>query len=94
MLPSDSAQKVINQGMALGANFVDVFVEEHQTSTIQLLSSDVNEINAGVDFGIGVRLIYGIATVSQATFQRLRAFEGVSGRPLSISLSLNESPAH
>ena len=58
MLPSDSAQKVINQGMALGANFVDVFVEEHQTSTIQLLSSDVNEINAGVDFGIGVRLIY------------------------------------
>ena len=58
MLASAIAQKVIDQGLSLGANFVDIFVEEHQTSTIQLLSSDVNEINAGVDFGIGVRLIY------------------------------------
>lgn len=58
MLSSEIAQKVIDQGMALGADFVDVFVEKNQASTIQLLSSQVHEINAGVDFGIGVRLIY------------------------------------
>lgn len=58
MLSSDLAQKVIDQGMALGANFVDIFVEENQASTIQMLSSEVHEINAGVDFGIGVRLVY------------------------------------
>lgn len=58
MLSNDIAQKVIDQGMSLGADFVDVFVEENQASTIQMLSSQVHEINAGVDFGIGVRLIY------------------------------------
>ena len=58
MLSVEHAQKVIDAALSLGADFADLFVEENQLSTIQFLSSKVNEIKSGIDFGIGIRLIY------------------------------------
>ena len=59
MLDKNTAQDVLFEAISLGADFCDIFVERHQSKNIQVLSSKVHEIKSGIDFGIGVRLIYG-----------------------------------
>ncbi|MEC8623605.1 MAG: TldD/PmbA family protein [Bdellovibrionota bacterium] len=59
MLDKTTAQDVLFEAISLGADFCDIFVERHQSKNIQVLSSKVHEIKSGIDFGIGVRLIYG-----------------------------------
>ena len=59
MLDKNTAQDVLFEAISLGADFCDIFVERHKSKNIQVLSSKVHEIKSGIDFGIGVRLIYG-----------------------------------
>jgi TldD protein len=59
MLNQQVATKVIDQGLVLGADFVDLFVEKKHRQTINYKSQKVNEISDGIDFGIGIRVIYG-----------------------------------
>ncbi len=59
MLDKNTAQDVLFEALSLGADYCDIFVERHKSKNIQVLSSQVHEIKSGIDFGIGVRLIYG-----------------------------------
>ena len=59
MLPQQSAQKVIEAGLSLGADFVEIFVEKSHLTTLGLLNSELDEAKSLIDFGIGIRLIYG-----------------------------------
>ncbi len=59
MLNPQIANDVIAYGISLGADFAEVFVEKHNSTNISVLSSKVHEIKSGIDFGIGIRLIYG-----------------------------------
>ncbi|MGB0452127.1 MAG: TldD/PmbA family protein [Bacteriovoracaceae bacterium] len=63
MLNPEIANKVIDHALSNGASFCDIFVEKNHASTIQILSSEVNEIQSGIDFGIGIRLVYGTDVV-------------------------------
>jgi len=56
MLKSETAQAVIDHALFRGADFAELYVERHRSSQIELLSSHVDGINTGIDFGIGVRL--------------------------------------
>ncbi len=59
MLNPISAQSVIDHALSLGADFAELYVERNQLSSIQTLSSKVQSVQSGIDFGIGVRLFYG-----------------------------------
>ncbi len=59
MLNTQIANDVIAYGISLGADFAEIFVEKHNSTNISVLSSKVHEIKSGIDFGIGIRLIYG-----------------------------------
>lgn len=59
MLASETAQSVIDHGLSLGADFTEIFVEKSQTSTISTLREQVQSVESGIDFGIGLRLVYG-----------------------------------
>lgn len=50
---------VIATGLALGADFVDVFIEKTQTENLTYKNSKVSDIQSGILFGIGIRLIKG-----------------------------------
>ncbi len=63
MLDIQIANKVIDESLSLGADFVDIFVEKNQQQVIKYLSNRVEENLTGVDFGIGLRLIYGTNSV-------------------------------
>jgi TldD protein len=59
MLDKSVAQDIIFEALSLGADFCDVFIDQNSIETISLNSSKIKDIKSGVDFGIGVRLIYG-----------------------------------
>lgn len=59
LLNKETARSVIDYGVSLGADFVELFVEKTQNQSIKILNSQVDDITGGVDFGIGIRLIFG-----------------------------------
>ena len=59
MLSSQIAQSVLDHGISLGADFSEVFVEKSHRNTVNTLSSQVQSVESGIDFGIGLRLVFG-----------------------------------
>ena len=59
MLDTPIARSVIDHALSLGADFVELFIERNQVNSISTLSSEVQAVQSGIDFGIGVRIVYG-----------------------------------
>ncbi len=59
MLATQTAQSVIDHGLSLGADFAEIFVEKSQSSNVNTLRERVQSVESGIDFGIGLRLVYG-----------------------------------
>jgi TldD protein len=60
LLNNLTAYKVIDQAISMGADFCDIFVEEKNNLSLSLSSSEIQSINSGLTFGVGIRVIYGI----------------------------------
>lgn len=59
LLKTTIAQDIIHEGLSLGADFVDVFVEKTKSESILYKSSRAEDKQSGTIFGIGIRLVYG-----------------------------------
>ena len=59
MLATQTARSVIDHGLSLGADFAEIFVEKSQSSNVNTLREQVQSVESGIDFGIGLRLVYG-----------------------------------
>lgn len=59
MLNSQIAKSVIDHALSLGADFAELFVEKNETNLVSTLSDEVQSIESGINFGIGLRLVYG-----------------------------------
>ncbi|MGO1298214.1 MAG: TldD/PmbA family protein, partial [Vibrio sp.] len=49
MLESGIAKSVIDHALFLGADFAELFVENKQTSLVELSSSEVSDISSNID---------------------------------------------
>ncbi|MCL1949569.1 MAG: TldD/PmbA family protein [Turicibacter sp.] len=56
-------QDVLDEGIAQGADFAEIFVEQSESRTLSMISSKIDNANRGLDFGIGIRLINGLQSV-------------------------------
>ncbi len=59
LVSQSSISEVISEGLALGADFVDVFIEKTQNENLTFKSSKISDIQSGTLFGVGIRLIKG-----------------------------------
>jgi len=59
MLNSQVAKEVIDYALIRGADFAELFVDKQTFETFGMKSSEINDIQSGINFGIGVRLFYG-----------------------------------
>ncbi len=59
MLRTETAQSIINDAISLGADFVDIFVENNLASVINFVDRKVKSIKSGTDFGVGIRVVFG-----------------------------------
>ena len=88
MLELNTAETVIDHGLSLGADFAEVFVERSLTSAVNTLSSQVQAVESGIDFGIGLRLVFG-AKVLYGYTNKTAADEL---KRIMIELATNEIP--
>lgn len=59
LLSTSIAQDVISQGLSLGADFVDVFIERTHSENMTFKNSRVEDCQSGTIFGVGIRLVHG-----------------------------------
>ena len=57
------AERVIEAGLSAGADFVDLYEEETRNAAVSLRDHKIETATAGIEFGIGLRLIYGTDVV-------------------------------
>ena len=63
MLGIQAANSVIDYALSLGVDFAELFVEQNHVNTVSTLSSEVQAVRSGIDFGIGIRLVYGLSLI-------------------------------
>ncbi len=59
MLPRTTVQKILDLGLSRGADFAEVFAEESESASVELLNRKIDRIHSGNSFGVGVRLLVG-----------------------------------
>jgi TldD protein len=59
MLNPQTAEAVIDHALKLGADFAELFVEKNAANVVSTLSAEVQSVESGINFGIGLRLVYG-----------------------------------
>ncbi len=59
LLDKNIAQLVLDHALSRGADFAEIFVEKTNIQKATVLSQKVHEIGGGIDFGLGIRMIYG-----------------------------------
>ncbi len=62
MLEESTVQRVLSAGLARGADFAEVFVEEKRSSSALLDDGRVEELTSGRDRGAGIRVVVGEST--------------------------------
>lgn len=58
-----TAATVINAGLDAGADFVELYEEETRSAVVSLRDRKVENASAGIEYGIGLRLLYGTDVV-------------------------------
>jgi TldD protein len=59
MLSDRTIRKILDLGQSRGADFIEVFVEESDSSSIAYLDRKIDQINSGNAFGVGIRMLFG-----------------------------------
>lgn len=57
------AEDLFEVGLAAGADFVDLYEEETRNAAVSLRDHKIENATAGIEYGIGLRLIYGTDVV-------------------------------
>lgn len=59
MLPETTVNQILELALSRGADFAEVFCEESDSSSVELLDKKIDRISSGNSFGVGVRLLLG-----------------------------------
>lgn len=57
MLTKKELQLILNEGLATGADFAEIFLEDTKSEVIRVTSGEVTQIDRGNTYGAGIRLI-------------------------------------
>ncbi|MBM9577206.1 TldD/PmbA family protein [Leptospira sp. 201903070] len=58
-MQTNKAHLILEAGLSRKADFVEIFEEETRSSSVSLRDRKIEQSFAGIDYGIGIRLIYG-----------------------------------
>ena len=55
----DVAQRIMDHGLHVGADFCELYIEKSNNQSLKIKNEEVHSLTGGIDFGIGVRLLFG-----------------------------------
>lgn len=67
MIDKNIINDVLSLAVSTGADFAEIFVENNAKNSIGLINGKVENANAGIDFGIGLRVINGDTVIYSYT---------------------------
>lgn len=86
MLNKREIQNIIDEGLLIGGDFIELFFEDSITNVFQVMSGKVNQINTSNIHGVGVRILHGVDQVYGHTNET--SYESVLNLTLSLARSL------
>lgn len=63
MISKSLAMKVLNAGLATGADFAEIYLEETNATSIEMDNGEVKSISSGISYGAGIRLLKDLQSV-------------------------------
>lgn len=63
MLSEVLIKDVLDEAMSLGADFAEIYVEQTDSQSIDMIGGKVDQANRGQDYGVGIRLFQGTNSV-------------------------------
>lgn len=69
MLDPAIARRVLDHALSQGADFADLFIERQLRQNLSTLLEEVDNVTSGLEFGIGVRLVFGFQVLYGYTNQ-------------------------
>lgn len=98
---TEDLQKVLNEALAKGGDYADLYFEHTINSSISLRDGEVNRTSSNIDYGVGVRVVVGEQTgyayVENTTLaDMLKAAKTAAGiaHTLKQSTSINITETH
>lgn len=58
MLDKNIANEILTEATSSGADFAELFIENNERASVDMVNGKVRSSTAGVDFGIGLRIFY------------------------------------
>jgi TldD protein len=58
LFDSQLAKDVMDYALSKGADFAELFIEKDDKGQLEILGSKVHQVSGGIDFGIGLRIIF------------------------------------
>ncbi len=99
MLQQSLIEDLITAALSTGGDFAEIFVEDKFNTNVMLVGGKVEACTAGVDYGIGIRILKGLQSVYAYTNEQERdkliavaieAAQAVTGEPNSLTLNLTK----
>ncbi|MCR3954885.1 MAG: TldD/PmbA family protein [Gudongella sp.] len=87
MLNRVTVENVLNESLARGGDFAEIYLEDKITSNIKLVQGDIKDSLSGRDYGIGIRILDGTNSVYGYTNSPSEAELIKLARSLSLSVS-------
>jgi len=90
MISKNLAIQVLNAGLATGADFVEIYLEENPVLVIQVENGHVKEIDSSLGYGAGIRLLKDLQSVYGSTSDVSR--KGLLKLASQLAASFNGTP--
>jgi TldD protein len=58
-ISDDLISRIIKKSLAHGGDYADVYIEQERPLSIQLEDDKIEKLSSGIDYGVGVRVIFG-----------------------------------
>ena len=52
-------KQILAEALNSGANFAEIFIEQKESTAISCEDGNIEKINTGIDYGMGIRVISG-----------------------------------
>lgn len=97
MLQQSIIEDLLTAALSTGGDFAEIFVEEKFNTNMMLIGGKIERSIAGIDYGIGIRILKGLQSVYAYTNEyekdkliavALEAAQAVTGEPKNLSLNL------
>jgi TldD protein len=63
MLNKNLIEDILNEALATGGDFAEIFLEEKKGTSLYLIDDKVEQVLSGIDLGIGIRIFKGLFSV-------------------------------